>query len=194
MITTEQIKELRDATGVSVMQVKKALEDAGGDREKALALLRKKSKDIADKKSDRTLAAGSVAAYVHANGTVGTLVELLAETDFVANNQEFKDLARNIAMHAAATNPEFVHASDISEEVRNKAKELFVDEVKGKPEELQQKILDGKLNAYFAERVLLEQPYIKNPDMTVNGLIDQAIQKFGEKIDIGRLARFSITQ
>ncbi len=194
MITTEQIKELRDATGVSVMQVKKALEDAGGDREKALALLRKKSKDIADKKADRTLGAGSVAAYVHANGTVGTLVELLAETDFVSSNQEFKDLARNIAMHAAATNPEFVHASDISEEVRNKAKELFIDEVKGKPEELQQKILDGKLNAYFGERVLLEQAYIKNPDITVNGLIDQAIQKFGEKIDIGRLARFSITQ
>lgn len=194
MITTEQIKELRDATGVSVMQVKKALEEASGDRDKALALLRKKSKDIADKKADRALGAGAVAAYVHANGTVGALVELFTETDFVANNQEFKDLARNIAMHAAATSPEFVRTADISEEVRNKAKELFMSEVQGKPADLQQKILDGKLSSYFAERVLLEQAYIKNPDITVSGLIEQAIQKFGEKIDVGRLARFSITQ
>jgi len=192
MVTTEQIKELRDMTGVSVIQCKKALEEANGDKERALDILRKKSKDIAAKKGDRVFGAGSVASYIHSNGTVGSLVELVTETDFVANNQEFKALAREIAMHVAASNPSFVRSSEIPEAEQVKAKELFASEVEGKPEELKEKILSGKISSYFKERVLLEQPYIKNPDITVSGLIEQAIQKFGEKIDVGRIARFDI--
>lgn len=192
MITTETIKQLRDATGVSVMQCKKALEEAGGDMDKAVEILRKKSKDIAAKKGDRTFGAGAIAAYVHSNGTVGSLIELVCETDFVAKNEEFKTLARDIAMHATATNPEFVRAEDISAEVREKARQLFVEEVKGKPAEIQEKILEGKLAAYFKERVLLDQSFIKNPEVTIKGLIDGAIQKFGEKIDVGRMSRFSV--
>lgn len=192
MITTEQIKALRDMTGVSVIQCKKALEEAQGDQEKALDILRKKSKDIAAKKSDRTFGAGVVAAYVHSNGTVGAMVELVTETDFVANNQEYKNLARDIAMHITASNPMFVRTTEIPEAEQTKARELFAGEVAGKPAELQEKILSGKVASYFAERVLMEQPYIKNPDVTISGLIEQAIQKFGEKIDIGRMSRFSI--
>jgi len=191
-ISTEQIKELRDATGVSVMQCKKALEEADGDMEKAIAILRKKSKDIAAKKGDRTFGAGAVASYIHSNGTVGSLVELVCETDFVSKNEEFVRLARDIAMHVAASNPEFVRVSDISEEARAKAKELFVAEVQDKPVEMREKILEGKLAAYFKERVLLEQAFIKNPDVTVGGLIEGAIQKFGEKTEVSRMVRYSV--
>ncbi len=192
MITTEQIKELRDATGVSVMQCKKALEEGGGDMEKALAILRKKSKDIAAKKGDRTFGAGTVASYIHSGGAVGTLVELVCETDFVSKNEDFTKLAKDIAMHVAASNPEFVKVSDISEETRAKAAELFAKEVEDKPADMRPKILEGKIGAYFKERVLLDQPFIKNPDVTVGGLIEEAVQKFGEKIDISRMVRYSV--
>ncbi len=192
MITTEQIKSLRDSTGVSVMQCKKALEEAGGDAEQALAILRKKSKDIAAKKSDRVFGAGTIASYVHSTGTVGALVELVSETDFVSKNEDFVKLARDIAMHITAANPEFVKTSEISEEVKEKARELFKGEVVDKPVAMQEKILEGKLASYFKERVLLEQPYIKNPDVTIGGLIEEAIQKFGEKVEIARMVRFSV--
>ena len=149
MITTELIKELRDKTGISVMQCKKALEEAGGDIEKAVIVLAQKSKDIAAKKGDRTLGAGTVSSYIHATGNVGTMVELLCETDFVAKNEEFKSLARDIAMHIAAMNSE--------------------------------------------ESGLLEESFIKNPEMTITNLITSAIQKFGEKIEIGRFVRYSVS-
>lgn len=191
-ITTEMIKQLRDRTGVSVMQCKKALEEAGGNMEKAIAILQKKSKDIAAKKSDRTLGAGIVASYVHATGTVGTMVELLCETDFVAQNEEFKTLARDIAMHATATNPQFIKYDEIDEAAKTMANELFVKEVEGKPEDMKTKILEGKLASYWAERLLLEQAFIKNPDMTITDLIQSATQKFGEKIELSRFARFSV--
>lgn len=174
------------------MQCKKALEEAGGDKEKALAILRKKSKDIAAKKSDRTFGAGTVATYVHSNGTVGAMVELVCETDFVSKNVDFIKLARDIAMHVTAANPEYVKTEDITAEVKAKAQELFVNEVQDKPKEMQQKILDGKLAAYFKERVLLDQAYIKNPDVTVRGLIEEAVQKFGEKTEVARMVRFSV--
>ena len=192
MITTELIKELRDKTGISVMQCKKALEEAKGDMEKALVLLRKKGAEIAAKKGDRSLGAGVIQSYVHGNGMVGALVELSTETDFVANNAEFKTLAYDVAMHVTAAKPEFLKKADISEEVKKTALETFAEEVKGKPENIQAKILEGKLNAYFGEKTLLEQPYIKNPDMTIAELIQGAIQKFGEKIEITRFARFSV--
>jgi elongation factor Ts len=192
MITTEQIKELRDMTGISVMQCKKALEEAGGDKEKALIILRKKSGDIALKKADRTFNAGIVQAYIHNNSNVGVLVELRCETDFVGGNENFKALAHDIAMHVAATNPKFLKKEDIDENSKQKATEVFESEVKGKPENVKAKILEGKLASYFSEMVLLDQPFIKNPELTIKGLIDGAIQKFGEKIEIGKFVRFTV--
>ncbi len=194
MVTTEEIKTLRDETGVSVMQCKKALEEAGGDIEKAKIILRKVSKQASDKKADRTLGAGAVVSYIHSNGTVGALVELLCETDFVARNEDFKNLARDIAMHVAALAPEFSKMSDVKEEDKAKARELFEQEAKeaGKPAEMMEKIIEGKLAAYFGEKVLLEQSFIKNPEVKISTLLEQGAQKFGERTEMGRFVRFSI--
>ena len=192
MITTLQIKELRDETGISVMQCKKALEEAGGDKEKALRILRKKSGEAALKKSDRALGAGVISSYIHGKGTIGAMVELSCETDFVANNDEFKALAYDIAMHVAATNPEFLKYDDIGANAMEKAKEVFEKELAGKPESMREKIMEGKLKSYFSERVLINQPFIKNPDATIGSLVESAIQKFGEKMEITRFVRFSI--
>ena len=193
-ITTELIKELRDNTGLSIMQCKKALEEAQGDIGKATILLQKKGAGIAAKKADRTLGAGRVAAYVHSNGNIGSMVELLCETDFVSNNEEFGVLAYNIAMHVAATNPTYLKMSDIPEATKKEAEEVFAKEVVGKPEDMKAKILEGKLNSFFKEKVLLEQEYIKNPEVTVNSLIESFIQKFGERTEIGRFSRFGVGQ
>ncbi|MEO8637984.1 MAG: translation elongation factor Ts [Candidatus Taylorbacteria bacterium] len=192
MITTDQIKALRDETGISVMQCKKALEEANGDKEKALIILRKKGGDIASKKADRMLGAGIIASYIHGNGNVGTLIELSCETDFVSKNQEFIALAHDIAMHVAASNPEFVKFDEVSEEAKNKAREVFAKDIEGKPANMKEKIMEGKLNSFFGEKVLLNQPFIKNPEMTIGSLIEGAIQKFGEKIEVSRFTRFSV--
>lgn len=192
MITTEQIKDLRDRTGVSVMQCKKALEEAGGDAEKALVILRKISKTVAEKKADRTFGAGAVAAYVHTTGTVGAMVELVCETDFVAKNEDFKALAREIAMQVVATAPSYLKTSDIPEDARATAASVFEAEVAGKPENIKAQILEGKLKTYFKEKVLLEQDHIKNPEVTIQNLVDSAIQKYGEKIEVSRFVRFSV--
>jgi len=192
-ITTEQIKELRDETGVSVMQCKKALEEAQGDTEKAKIILRKISKQSADKKSGRTLGSGVVASYVHSNGYVGAMVELLCETDFVARNDDFKALAKDLAMHITALAPEYLKMEEVKEADKLKAKELFEKDIEvGKPKEIRDKIMDGKLASYFGEKVLLEQAFIKNPEINIRALIEQATQKFGERMEIGRFARFSI--
>ncbi|MFA6397525.1 MAG: translation elongation factor Ts [Candidatus Paceibacterota bacterium] len=194
MITTEQIKELRDATGVSVMQCKRALEEANGDREKALMILRKKSSEISEKKADRTLKAGLIQSYLHSTGKVGVLIELLCETDFVAKNEEFKNLAYDIAMHIAALNPEYIKREDVSEETLAPVRELFKEEVAkiDKPEDIKEKMLQGKIDTYFKEKTLLDQPFIKNGDLTIKGLIDGAVQKIGEKIEVGRFVRYSL--
>ncbi|OHB15831.1 MAG: hypothetical protein A2431_01050 [Candidatus Zambryskibacteria bacterium RIFOXYC1_FULL_39_10] len=191
-ITTQQIKDLRDATGVSVMQCKKALEEAGGDIEKAKIILRKISKQSADKKSARTLGSGVVVSYIHGNDSVGTMLELLCETDFVAKNDEFKAVARDIAMHITALAPEYLKMDDIKEEDKVSAKELFEKDLGDKPKEMRDKILEGKLAAYFGEKVLLEQAFIKNPEVKISSLVEQATQKFGERTEIGRFVRFSI--
>lgn len=196
-INTNLIKELRSMTGVSVMQCKKALEESGGDMEKAKIILYKISKQSADKKSGRTLGAGIVASYIHSNGSVGTMIELLCETDFVARNDDFKALARDIAMHVAAMAPEYVKMEDVPEADKTKAKELFEKEINEgsaswQTKEIRDKIIEGKLSAYFGEKVLLEQGFIKNPEVTIRALIEQAVQKFGERTEIGRFARFSI--
>lgn len=193
-VTTEQIKELREMTGVSIMQCKKALEEAGGDMDKALVILRKKSGEMSAKKADRIFKAGVVQAYIHSNGTVGTMVELNCESDFVANNEEFKTLARDIAMHITATNPKYISMDNVSEAEKQTAMGVFEGEVKGKPEAVRKGILDGKLNAYFSEMVLNNQPFIKNPEVTIQGLIDTAVQKFGEKMAVTRFSRFKVLE
>jgi len=193
-ITTEQIKDLRDKTGISVMQCKKALEEAQGDMEKAMVILRKKSGELAAKKGDRTFKAGTVQAYIHSNGNVGTILELDCESDFVSGNEEFKTLARDIAMHATASNPKYLSMNDIAESDRNNAMSVFENEVKGKPEAVRAQILDGKLKAYFGEMVLMNQPFIKNPEMTIQALVDSASQKFGEKIAVARFKRFKVLE
>lgn len=193
-ISVETIKELRDQTGISIMQCKKALEEAGGDVSKALVILRNKSGELAAKKSDRIFHSGTVQAYIHSNGTVGTIVELLCESDFVSNTDEFKNLARDIAMHITATNPRFLSQTDITDADKQTAMDVFAKEVEGKPEAVKAKILEGKMSAYFGEMVLLDQPFIKNPDMTVQALINSAVQKFGEKMAVARFKRFKVLE
>jgi elongation factor Ts len=191
-ITTIQLKELRDATGISVMQCRKALEEAGGDMEKAKIILTRKGGEAAAKKSDRELGAGVIGAYVHTTGEVAALVQLACETDFVAKNEEFIALARSIAMQVAAQNPQFITRAEVSAEEMEKARQVFAVEVKDKPADIQEKILAGKLDAYFKDRVLMEQPFIKEPEKTIGDLVNSAIQKFGENTVIARMERLSV--
>lgn len=189
-ITTEAVKALRDETGVSVMQCKKALEEAGGDREKALEILAKKSGDIAKKKGDREFGAGVVASYVHNTKDIGAMIVLSCETDFVAKNEEFVKLAADIAMHATAMRPTVIRRSDMSEEKLAELRESFRAEVADKPADLQDTILDGKVDAALKTSVLLEQPFIKDDSKTIQGLIDAAVQKFGERTEVTQMALF----
>lgn len=191
-ISTEDIKTLREKTGVSVMQCKKALEEAGGDMDKAVIILTKKSGDIVAKKSDRDLGAGIIQAYIHAGGSVGAMVELNSETDFVSKNEEFATLARDIAMHIAAQNPTYLSREDVKEEDLVKVREVFLEEVKDKPADMQEKILEGKIDSYLKERILLEQDFIKNPEKTIRDLISEATQKFGERIEIARFTAYTV--
>lgn len=191
-ITSATIKALRDQTGISVMQCKKALEEAGGDMEKALIILKQKRKEAADKKSDRTLGAGAVGVYTHNTGEVAAMVLLASETDFVSKNAEFVALAKEIAMHVAAQNPKFVSREEVNEEAVMKAREVFAEDIKDKPAEMQEKIMEGKLNAYFKEQILLEQPFIKNPDVTIGDMVNGAVQKFGENISVIEFKRLSV--
>ena len=192
MATTEEIKALRDETGVSIMQCKKALEEAGGDVEKAKVLLRKQSAAIASKKADRTLGAGIASAYVHAGGSVVAAVVLACETDFVSKNEEFQKLAYQIAMHVAAMSPMFKSRTDVQEIDMAAAKAVFAEQVANVPEAAREKALQGKLDSYLKERVLLEQPFVKNPEVTIGELITQAVQKFGEKVEVVRMERLSV--
>jgi len=191
-ITSTQIKQLRDKTGISVMQCKKALEEAEGDMDKALIILKKKRSEAADKKSDRVLGAGAVGSYVHNTNEVAALVMLSCETDFVAKNEEFIALAKEIAMHVAAQNPKFISRDQVDEVALQKAKEVFTAEVGDKPAEMQEKILEGKLSAYFKEQILLEQPFIKNSDTTIGEMVTGAVQKFGENVIITEMSRLSV--
>ena len=191
-ITSEQIKALREKTGISVMQCKKALEEAEGDEAKAIIILKKKGAEQAAKKADREFGAGVVEAYIHSNGLVGSIIELASETDFVSNNAEFKTLAKDIAMQVTATAPEFLRQTDIDETTAAKAKELFTKEVVDKPADLQEKIVQGKMDSYFKDQVLLNQDFIKNPEVTIQTMLDDAMQKFGERIEIVRFKRFEL--
>ncbi len=190
-LTTDVIKQLRELTGVSVMQCKKALEEAGGDLKKAEVILKKHSAASAEKKADRSLAAGAIGSYTH-DGSIGAMVLLSCETDFVAKNPEFISLARELAMQVAATGPAYGTVAEIPEEARGAATAVFEKEVADKPKEMQSKILEGKLASYFRDQVLLEQPFIKDESKTVRDLLNEAAQKFGERVEISRFERLSV--
>jgi elongation factor Ts len=192
MATTEEIKALRDITGVSIMQCKKALEEAGGDVEKAKVILRKQSANIASKKADRTLGAGVAAAYTHAGGAVVGAIILASETDFVSKNEAFGKLAYDIAMHVAAMNPQFRTRDDVKDEDIKAASEVFAKEVENIPEAKRGVALQGKIDSYLKERVLVDQPFVKDPSVTIGELISQAVQKFGEKVEVVRIERLSV--
>jgi elongation factor Ts len=191
-ITSVQLKELRDKTGISVMQCKRALEEADGDMEKAVIILKKKRSEAAEKKSDRELGAGAVGVYVHNTNEVAAMVLLACETDFVSKNPEFIVLAKEIAMQVAATSPSYIHKSELPAESLQKAKEVFAPEVEGKPEEMKEKIMEGKLASYFREQILMEQPFVKNPDVTIAEMVNGAVQKFGENVSIVKMSRVSV--
>ncbi|MFZ1987902.1 MAG: elongation factor Ts [Minisyncoccia bacterium] len=188
-ISTDSVKQLRDRTGVSVMQCKKALEEAGGDLEKAVVILHKLSAGAAEKKADRELGAGAIGTYVH-DGAIGAMVLLSSETDFVSKNPEFVALARDIAMQVAATNPTYLSADEIGEDAKGAAVAVFEADIKDKPEDMKAKIMEGKLASYFQDQVLLDQPYIKDDTKKIRDLITEASQKFGERVEISKFARF----
>ncbi len=189
-ISIDVLKALRDKTGVSVAQCKKALEEAGGDVDKAEVILKKKSAGAAEKKADRELGAGWIGSYVH-DGAIGAMVLLSCETDFVAKNPEFGALAREVAMQVAATDPKFAVDTEIPEDAKKAATEVFQKEVEGKPEDMKAKILEGKLASYFRDSVLLDQPYIKDESKTIRDLLNEATQKFGERVEVTKFSRFS---
>jgi len=191
-ITSTQLKELRDMTGISVMQCKKALAEAEGDMDKAIIILKKKRSEAAEKKSDRELGAGAIGVYLHNTNEVAGMVILGCETDFVAKNEEFVALAKDIAMHVAATNPAFINKEEVPAIATQKAEEVFRAEVTDKPADMQTKIVEGKMSAYFKEQILMEQSFIKNPDLTIGEMITGAVQKFGENISISKISRLSI--
>lgn len=194
MENIELIKQLRQETGVSLGQCKKAIEEAGGDLEKAKEILRKWGEDLAGKKSSRTTKEGIIESYIHANNKIGVLVVLRCETDFVARNPEFKELAHNIALHIAAANPEYVSEEEIPDEVIEKEKNLYREQFKdsGKPEEIIEKIIQGKLNNFKKEKVLLNQVYIKDESKTIRDLLNEYISKLGENIAIEKFVRLEI--
>ncbi len=193
-ITMDMIKEFREATGAGVMDAKAILTEASGDMSKAIELMRKKGEKIALKKKDRQASEGVIGHYVHSNGKVAALVELACETDFVARNDAFKNLAHELAMQVAAANPSYVSSSDVPEEVKMKEKEIYKEQLKneGKPEAMLEKIAEGKLQKFYEEMCLLNQPFFKDEKKTVQDLITDAVTQMGENIHINRFVRFSM--
>ena len=193
-IDASVVKELRDKTGAGMMDCKKALVETSGNIDKAIDFLRKSGIAKAEKKGDRTAKEGLVFSYIHHGGRLGVLVELNCETDFVAKTDGFSDLAHNIAMQIAATSPLSVSREDIDQKLLDKEKEIFTDQAKesGKPKEIIGKIVEGRVEKFYAESCLLEQQFIKDPDRKIGDLITDAVSTLGENIVINRFARFSV--
>jgi len=193
-IKVEDIQKLRKKTGVGIMDAKTALKETKGNLEKAIELLRKKGLSKAQKRANREAKEGIVSSYIHAGGRVGAMVELLTETDFVAKTDGFKGLAYNIAMQVAAMDPEYATVEDIPKNVIEKEKEIEREKLRKekKPDDIINKILDGKMENYYKEIVLIKQPFIKDEKKTIEDLIAEAVTKLGENIKIGRFARFQI--
>ena len=192
MISAEQVKELREMTGAGMMECKKVLEEANGDKEKAAELLRERGVVKAAKKAGRIAAEGLVESYIHGDGRIGVLVEVNIETDFAAKNPEFREFVKDIAMQIAATKPEYVKREEVPAEVIEKEKEIIKAQAlnEGKPEAAIEKIVTGRIDKFFAETCLLEQDFIKDPDKTVQQVLTEKIANIGENITIRRFVRF----
>ncbi len=193
-MANDLLKELRDNTGAGMMDIKAALEEAGNDKDKALEILRKKGQSKVLKKADRVAKEGIIESYIHAGGRVGVLLELNTETDFVARTDDFKALAKEIALHIAAANPLYVNISDVPEEVIEKEKEIYKEQAKesGKPAEIVEKMTEGRLQKYYEEVCLMEQPFVREPEKKVKDLIAANVAKLGENIVVRRFVRFHL--
>jgi len=195
-ISAKDVKELRDSTGAGMMDCKRALEETGGDKEKAVDLLRSRGAAKAAKREAKAANEGVIATYIHHNGKLGVMVELNCETDFVANTDAFRQLARDLAMHVASARPLAVNANDIPADVVARERSVYVAEVaeQGKPENVRDRIVEGKMKKFFQESVLLEQPFVKDPERTIQDLITEISARTGEKIGVARFARFQLGQ
>lgn len=193
-ISTELVKQLRDKTGAGMMDCKRALEETGGDMEKAIEYLRKKGAATAAKRADKTANQGVVESYIHAGGRIGAMVELNCETDFVAKTPEFKQLAHDIAMQIAAMNPQYISRDQVEKSVIEKEIEIYKSQAinEGKPAQIAEKIAQGRLEKYFQEVCLMEQSFIKDSGKTIKDLLDEQTGKMGEKIVIRRMKRFQL--
>jgi len=193
-ITAQMVKQLRERTGAGMMDCKQALSETQGNMENAVDFLRKKGLAAAAKKAGRIAAEGAVGSYIHGGGKIGVLLELNCETDFVARTEPFQELLRDIAMHIAAAEPRAVRREEVTQDLLDREKAIFTDMAlaSGKPANVVEKIVAGKMEKYFSEFVLLEQPFVKNPDQTVGQLISERIAKIGENIQVRRFSRFKL--
>jgi elongation factor Ts len=192
-VSAEKVKELREKTGVGIMECKAALQEAGGDLDAASTILRKKGLASAAKKSHRETKEGLIGSYIH-NGKIGVMVEVNCESDFVARNMEFQVLVKDIAMHIAASDPRFIRKEDVTEDVLAKEREIYREQAcaTGKPENVLDKIVEGRMSKFYSECCLLEQPFVKDPNVTVRDQIASHIQKIGENIQVRRFVRYKL--
>jgi elongation factor Ts len=193
-ITADMVKELRERTGAGMLDCKKALEEAGGEMDRAIEVLRTRGLAAAAKKAGRIAAEGAVGSYIHAGGKIGVLVEVNCETDFVARTDEFQELVRDVAMHIAAADPRFVAREEVTEEDLATERRIYREQAleQGKPEAVVDRIVEGKVGKFYAEAVLLEQPFVKDPDKTIQQLLAEKIAKIGENIRVRRFSRFRL--
>lgn len=193
-ITAAQVKILREKTSAGLMDCKKALEEANGNEEEAIKILRTKGQAKAEKKSVRVASEGRIFTYIHHSGKLAVMIELNCETDFVAKNEEFQSLGTDIAMHVAASDPQFIKPEEVSEEFVKKEREIYTQQAlnEGKPEKIVEKIVDGKIAKRLAEVCLVQQPFVKDPEKTVGSLITEKIAKLGENIVVRKMARFKV--
>lgn len=193
-INAAQVKDLRESTGAGIMDCKQALQEAEGDVDKATRLLREKGLAGAQKKAGRIAADGIIDAYIHLNNRIGVLLEVNCETDFVARNETFRAMVHDIAMHIAASKPLFVSSDDVPESVLEEEREINRNRAlkEGKPEKVVDKIVDGRMQKYFEEFCLLDQPFVKDPDMTIGDLVKQTIAAVGENVVVRRFSRFQV--
>jgi elongation factor Ts len=193
-INAAMVKQLREKTGAGMMDCKSALTEVGGDMEKAVEFLRKKGLATAQKRAGRVMTEGMIQSYIHMNAKLGVLVEVNCETDFVAKNDDFQGFAKNIAMHIAASNPLGITPEDVPQEVIEKEKEIYRAQAldMGKPENVIDKIVEGKLKKFYQDSCLMNQPYVRNPEITIADLLNEMIAKIGENISIKRFVRYQI--
>jgi elongation factor Ts len=191
-ISATLVKQLREKTGAGMMDCKQALVECDADMDKAVDFLRKKGLATAQKRAGRAMTEGTVQSYIHMGGKLGVMVEVNCETDFVAKNEDFLNFAKNIAMHIAATNPLGIRPEDVSQEIINREKEIYQAQAleMGKPENVVPKIVEGKMNKFFKDNCLLNQPYVRDPELSVEDLLNELIAKIGENISIRRFVRF----